>query len=40
MKPRIMCRVFGFKVTHMLGDGRVGVHRRNYDLVNSMELCS
>jgi len=24
----------------MLGDGRVGVHRMNYGLVNSVVLCS
>jgi len=40
MNPRITCYVIGVEVTHMLGDGRVGVHHSNCDSVKSMELCS
>jgi len=40
MKPRITCYVIGIKVTHMLEDGRVGVHRRNCDFFNVMKLYS
>jgi len=40
MKPRIICYVIDFEVTHMLDDGHVGVHHRSCDLVNSMDLCS
>ena len=30
----------GVEVTHMLGDGRVYVHRSNYDLVDFVDLWS
>jgi len=31
MNHKYTCYVFGFEVTHMLGDGRVGVHHVNCD---------
>ena len=40
MKPRNTCYVIGIEVTHMLGDGRVGVHHVNWDSVVSMVLYS
>lgn len=40
MNPKYKCYVFGVEVTHMLDDGRVGVHRVNYDSVVSVVLCS
>ena len=33
MKPRNTCYVIGIEVTHMLGDGRVGVHLVKWDFV-------
>jgi len=40
IKPRNTCYVIGIEVTHMLGDGRVGVHHVNWDSVASMALYS
>jgi len=40
MKPQITCCVIGIEVTHMLGDGRVGMHPVNCDSIVSMALYS
>jgi len=38
MKPQIMCCMIDIEVTHMLGNGCVGVHPMNSDFIVSMAL--
>ena len=40
MNPEYTCYVICLEVTHMLGDGRVGMHRRKYDVIDSVKSCS
>jgi len=40
MKPQTTCYVIGVEVTHMIGDGRVGMHHMNYDFIDFVELYS